>query len=75
MSTPGEILEALGRRARLGNGRSAATRVYRGRSVDELVPQIQRDLGAEAIIVRRREGLTGGVLGFFQHAFVEIEAN
>jgi flagellar biosynthesis GTPase FlhF len=79
MSTGGwapDLLEALGReaRARLGNGRDTATRVYRGRSVDELVPQIQRDLGAEAIIVRRREGLTGGVLGFFQHAFVEIEA-
>jgi|HubBroStandDraft_2_1064218.scaffolds.fasta_scaffold00096_11 flagellar biosynthesis GTPase FlhF len=76
MSTPGEILEALGReaRARLGSGRENATRVYRGRSVDELVPQIQRDLGSEAIIVRRREGLTGGVMGFFQRAFVEIEA-
>ena len=24
--------------------------------------------------MRRRDGLTGGVLGFFQHAFVEIEA-
>jgi hypothetical protein len=76
MSTPGEILEALGReaRSRLGNGRDTATRVYRGRSVEELVPQIQRDLGADAIILRRREGLTGGVLGFFQRAFVEIEA-
>jgi flagellar biosynthesis GTPase FlhF len=76
MSTPGELLEALGReaRARFGNSGEAATRVYRGRSVEELVPQIQRDLGAEAIIVRRREGLTGGMLGFFQHAYVEIEA-
>jgi flagellar biosynthesis GTPase FlhF len=76
VSTPGEILEALGReaRSRLGNGRDTATRVYRGRSVEELVPQIQRDLGADAIILRRREGLTGGVLGFFQRAFVEIEA-
>jgi flagellar biosynthesis GTPase FlhF len=76
MSTPGEILEALGReaRSRMGNGRDTATRVYRGRSVEELVPQIQRDLGADAIILRRREGLTGGVLGFFQRAFVEIEA-
>ncbi len=76
MSTPGEMLEALGReaRARFGHGGEAATRVYRGRSVDELVPQIQRELGDEAIIVRRREGLTGGVLGFFQRAFVEIEA-
>lgn len=76
MSTPGELLEALGReaRARIGSGRDTATRVYRGRSVEELVPQIQRDLGADAIILRRREGLTGGVLGFFQRAFVEIEA-
>jgi SRP54-type protein, GTPase domain len=76
VSTPGELLGALGReaRARLGNGRDASTRTYRGRSVDELVPRIQRELGADAIIVRRRDGLTGGVLGFFQHAFVEIEA-
>jgi flagellar biosynthesis GTPase FlhF len=76
VSTPGELLGALGReaRARLGNGRDAGTRTYRGRSVDELVPRIQRELGADAIIVRRRDGLTGGVLGFFQHAFVEIEA-
>jgi hypothetical protein len=75
MSTPGELLEALGReaRARLG-GRDTATRVYRGRSVEELVPQIQRDLGSDAIILRRREGLTGGMFGFFQRAFVEIEA-
>jgi hypothetical protein len=76
MSTPGDLLEALGReaRARFGNGSGAATRVFRGRSVEELVPQIQRELGADAIIVRRREGLTGGMLGFFQRAFVEIEA-
>jgi len=76
MSTPGELLEALGReaRARFGNGGEGGTRTYRGRSVEELVPQIQRELGADAIIVRRREGLTGGVLGFFQHPYVEIEA-
>jgi hypothetical protein len=77
MSTPGEMLGALGReaRARLGNGRSGSeARVYRGRTVEELIPKIQRELGPEAIILRRREGLTGGVLGFFQHAWVEIEA-
>ncbi|HTU79824.1 MAG TPA: hypothetical protein VMF09_13810 [Solirubrobacteraceae bacterium] len=80
MSTPGELLEALGRQARArltGGGDELAahrTRVYRGRSVDELIPVIQRELGPEAIVVRRREGLTGGVLGFFQHAYVEIEA-
>jgi flagellar biosynthesis GTPase FlhF len=76
VSTPAELLEALGReaRARLGGGGDGPTRVYRGRSVEELVPQIQRELGSEAIIVRRREGLTGGVFGFFQRTYVEIEA-
>ena len=78
VSTPGDLLGALGReaRARLGNGRGGGSeaRVYRGRTVEELIPRIQRDLGAEAIVVRRREGLTGGVLGFFQHPWVEIEA-
>lgn len=76
MSTPGELLEALGReaRARFGHAGHGDTRLYRGRSVEELVPQIQRELGADAIIVRRREGLTGGVFGFFQHPYVEIEA-
>ncbi len=53
---------------------SSPNRTYRGRAIDELIPQIQRELGAEAIIVRRREGLTGGFLGFFQRPFVEIEA-
>jgi hypothetical protein len=48
--------------------------IYRGRTIDELIPQIQQELGGDAIIVRRREGLTGGFLGFFQRPFVEIEA-
>ena len=48
--------------------------IFRGRTVDELIPQIQQELGSDAIIVRRREGLTGGVLGFFQRPYVEIEA-
>ena len=74
MSTPGELLEALGRQARSRLGNGGAVRTYRGRSVEELIPVIERELGAEAIVVRRREGLSGGVLGFFQHAYVEIEA-
>jgi SRP54-type protein, GTPase domain len=48
--------------------------IYRGRTVDELIPQIQQELGSDAIVVRRREGLTGGFLGFFQRPYVEIEA-
>lgn len=50
------------------------TRTYRGRTLEQLVPTIQRELGPDAIIVRRREGLHGGVLGFFQRSFVEVEA-
>ncbi|HME04696.1 MAG TPA: hypothetical protein VKG38_16865 [Solirubrobacteraceae bacterium] len=51
-----------------------ASRVYRGRSIEELIPKIQIELGHEAIILRRRSGLTGGIAGFFQRRFVEIEA-
>ena len=73
MSTPGEMLGAIGRR--LGNGRGEGdARVFRGRTIEELIPWIQRELGPDAIILRRREGLTGGVLGFFQQQRVEIEA-
>ncbi len=50
------------------------TRIYRGRTVDELIPKIQTELGADAIVVRHHKGLTGGIGGFFQRPFVEIEA-
>jgi flagellar biosynthesis GTPase FlhF len=50
------------------------TRVYRGRTVEALIPKIQAELGADAIVVRREKGLTGGIAGFFQRPFVEIEA-
>ncbi len=78
MSTPAELMRALGREARasMRNGTSEdhSIRTFRGRSVEDIIPQIQRELGADAIIVRRRDGLAGGVLGFFQHPYVEIEA-
>ena len=57
-----------------GAPRTVQTRIYRGRTIDEVIPQIQKELGADAIIVRRREGLSGGILGFFQHQYIEIEA-
>ncbi len=47
---------------------------YRGRTVEELLPKIQDELGSGAIIVRRREGLSGGIAGFFQRRFVELDA-
>ena len=49
-------------------------RTFRGRSLEEVLPQIREELGADAIITRQREGLQGGIAGFFQKQFVEVEA-
>ena len=49
-------------------------KTFRGRSLDEVLPQIRAELGADAIVVRRREGLAGGVAGFFQRSYVEVDA-
>src|SRR3954451_23499642 len=54
---------------------SNATRTYRGSSLEEILPRIRAELGPDAVITRRREGLTGGVGGFFQKQFVEVEAH
>src|SRR3954454_24440691 len=50
------------------------TKTFRGRSLEEVLPLIKADFGPDAEIVRQREGLTGGVGGFFQRACVEIDA-
>lgn len=52
----------------------AETRTFRGRSLEEILPRIRSELGPDAVVVRRREGLAGGVGGFFQKQFVEVEA-
>lgn len=52
----------------------STTKTYRGRSLEELLPRVRAELGPDAVIVRQREGLTGGVGGFFQKRMVEIEA-
>ncbi len=50
------------------------TKTFRGRTLDELLPKIRAELGADAIVLRRREGLAGGVGGFFQKSYVEVDA-
>src|ERR671920_614329 len=50
------------------------TKTYRGRSLEEVLPQVRHELGPDAIVLRRREGLAGGVAGFFQRSYVEVEA-
>src|SRR3954466_12160807 len=49
-------------------------KTFRGRSLEEVLPQIKADLGPDAEIIRQREGLTGGVGGFFQRTCIEVEA-
>lgn len=51
-----------------------STRTFSGGSLEEILPRIRAELGPDAVITRRREGLTGGIAGFFAKQFVEIEA-
>jgi hypothetical protein len=54
-------------------GPKAGTSRYRGRTLEEILPQIRAELGPDAVILREREGLAGGVRGFFAQRFVEAE--
>ena len=47
---------------------------FRGRTLEELLPQIREQLGPDAVVVRQRDGLMGGIGGFFQQRFVEVAA-
>lgn len=57
-----------------GLDEATETRTFRGRTLEELLPQIREELGPDAIVVRQRDGLMGGVGGFFQQRFVEVDA-
>jgi flagellar biosynthesis GTPase FlhF len=54
---------------------STATKTYRASTLTDALAQVRAELGPDAVVVRRREGLHGGVAGFFQKAVVEIEAH
>jgi flagellar biosynthesis protein FlhF len=56
------------------NTATADVRTFRGESLEELLPQIREELGPDAVILRQRDGLTGGVAGFFQKRCVEVDA-
>jgi flagellar biosynthesis protein FlhF len=49
-------------------------KTFRGESLEELLPQIREELGPDAVILRQRDGLKGGVGGFFQKRCVEVDA-
>ena len=57
-----------------GDEASQARRTYRGRDLSEVLPRIREELGPEAIVTHQREGLVGGIGGFFAHRFIEVEA-
>ena len=50
------------------------TTLFRGPTLEALLPQIREQLGPDAVVVRRRDGVTGGIAGFFRRRCVEIEA-
>ena len=56
------------------SGEPDGVRTYRGRTIEELIPRIRAELGPDAIILREREGLMGGIGGFFAQKCVEIDA-
>src|SRR3954451_5951636 len=58
--------------ASISNG-SDDVKTFRGRSLEELLPQIRAELGPDAIVLRRREGLSGGGL-FQKEKYIEIDA-
>jgi flagellar biosynthesis GTPase FlhF len=49
-------------------------KTFRGESLEEVLPLIREELGADAVILRQRDGLKGGVGGFFQKRCVEVDA-
>jgi len=53
---------------------TSETKTFRGRTLEAVLPQVRDEFGPDAIVLRRREGLAGGVAGFFQRSYVEVEA-
>jgi flagellar biosynthesis GTPase FlhF len=48
-------------------------KTYRGASLEEVLPKIRDELGPDAVIMRQREGIVGGVGGFFGKKCVEVD--
>jgi flagellar biosynthesis GTPase FlhF len=49
-------------------------KTYRGASLEEVLPKIKAELGPDAIVLCEREGVVGGIGGFFARRCVEVEA-
>ncbi len=53
---------------------TGSVQTYRGRRLEDILPQIREELGPDAVILREREGLVGGFGGFFAQRFIEVQA-
>jgi flagellar biosynthesis GTPase FlhF len=51
----------------------AERRAYRGETLEDALRQVREELGPEALVVRQREGVIGGIGGFFGRRCVELE--
>src|SRR5256885_3652099 len=49
-------------------------KTFRGLSLADVGAKVRAELGDDAVIMRQREGLSGGVGGFFQRRVFEVEA-
>src|SRR3954451_11429325 len=49
-------------------------KTFRGLTLAEVERKVRAELGDDAVVVRQREGLTGGVGGFFQRRLYEVDA-
>jgi flagellar biosynthesis protein FlhF len=47
---------------------------FSGTSLEEVLPQIRATLGADAVILDRRDGVEGGVAGFFGRRSIVVDA-
>jgi flagellar biosynthesis GTPase FlhF len=52
----------------------SGSKLYFGDSLEDVLPEIRAELGPDALIVRQREGIVGGIGGFFGRKCVEVEA-
>lgn len=50
------------------------SRVFRGSSLETVLAQVRKALGPDAVVVRQREGVVGGIGGFFARKCIEVEA-
>src|SRR3954471_5356761 len=49
-------------------------KTFRGMTLAEVERKVRTELGDDAVVVRQREGLTGGVGGVFQKRLYEVDA-